>query len=80
MTQCPWEEIDAFRSLSEFKAFQLWMAEQVEARLAQETPVGRGYLDGNTFREKWFRHLASGEVWRLVWPESPFRGTFEKIE
>ena len=79
MTACPWDEIRGFRSPGELNRFVAWMNEQVEAGNAAELPVERRYM-GATFAEKWFRHLASGQTWRLVWPDAPFIGVFEPVE
>jgi hypothetical protein len=77
MNVCAWERISAFRSLNEFDRFVEWMAVQTTCGTAEEVPVEKTYLGGNTFREKWFRHIASGHVWRLVWPDASFKGVFE---
>jgi hypothetical protein len=77
MNTCPWEKISDFQSLSEFNRFVEWMADQTKSGAAEEIPVEKTYLGGNTFREKWFRHIASGQIWRVVWPDAPFKGIFE---
>ncbi len=79
MNICPWGKINDFQSLSEFNRFVGWMDEQVNAGVAEEIAVERPYV-GATFKEKWYRHSASKEVWRLVWPDSPFTGVFERVE
>src|SRR3954471_7136319 len=38
-----------------------------------EDPVEVGGLD-----EHWYREVRTGEVWRLVTPDAPFRGTWER--
>jgi len=78
MKNCSWEMISDFQSLSEFNRFVDWINEQVSSGLAEEVPVLRPY-SGLSFREKWYRHLASGQTWRLVWPEWPFTGLFERV-
>jgi len=80
MKECPWEEIDDFRGYSEFERFVDWMEEQVRLKLAEEVPVGQRYIGATTFDERWFRHVASGTVWRLVRPEAPFAGLFIPVE
>jgi hypothetical protein len=79
MKNCPWESIEDFRSLNEFERFGRWMDEQVTTGEAMEVVVARPYIDAPAFREKWYRHAASGEVWRLVWPDGPFTGVFEQV-
>ena len=77
MKTCPWKNISDFQSLSEFNRFVEWMADQTGSGTAEEVPVEKTYLGGNTFREKWFRHIGSGQIWRVVWPDAPFKGVFE---
>jgi hypothetical protein len=79
MNSCPWEKINDFQSLSEFNRFVDWMMNQVASGEADETPVQNPYVGATTFREKWFRHKATGTIWRLVWPDAPFKGVFEPV-
>lgn len=79
MKTCPWEKVVDFQSLNEFNRFVDWMNEQARSGLAEEVPVRTPYIGATAFREKWFRHVESGEIWRLVWPDAPFTGVFEKI-
>jgi hypothetical protein len=80
---CPWEEIDGFRSLPEFRSFERWLLGQVSGGLARQIPVADPYRhdgDGTIILvEVWYLHLQSRETWRLVWPEPPFDGIFKKI-
>jgi hypothetical protein len=80
MSACPWKEISDFQSYSEFERFVLWMDDQVKSAIAEELPVRKPYNGATTFREKWYRHNASGMAWRLVWPDAPFTGVFEPLE
>ena len=58
-----------------------WMKEQIAANEAIEVPVINSYLGQyGGFYEKQYRHVASGKLWRLVWPDSPFTGIFEPVE
>jgi hypothetical protein len=57
------------------------MCEQIAANEAIELPVINPYLGQyGGFDEKQFRHVASGKLWRLAWPDSPFTGIFEPVE
>jgi hypothetical protein len=80
MNESNWEKIDDFQSYSEFERFVEWTVEQVKSGVAEELPVRKPYIGASTFREKWFRHIASGRTWRLVWPDAPFTGVFEPVE
>jgi hypothetical protein len=85
--RCPWEEVDGFTSLVEFRSFERWMLGQVSGGMARQVPVASPYLpdggDGGDgvliLAEVWYLHLQSRETWRLVWPEPPFDGVFKKI-
>ena len=80
MNTCPWKKIEDFRSLSEFDKFVEWMDVQTKSGAAKTEAVGKPYSGATTFHEKWFRHVASGKVWRLVWPDAPFTGIFEPVD
>jgi hypothetical protein len=80
MTVCSWDDIDNFQSRAEFDRFVAWMNGQVASGEAIEIDVAAPYLGATTFTEKWFQHIGSGEVWRLVWPDSPFTGLFERAK
>ena len=80
MKTCPWESIDDFRDLIEFERFEKWMNGQIVAGQAVEVSVTVPYLGEYAgFREKQFCHIGSKTLWRLVWPDGPFHGLFEKV-
>jgi hypothetical protein len=31
------------------------------------------------FHETWYRHKATGEAWRLIEPDPPYRGAWEQV-
>jgi hypothetical protein len=75
-----WELINDFRSLNEFEQLEKFIDVQIDIGDATEVAVEKPYLNASAFREKWYCHLASGEVWRLVWPDVPFTGLFEPVQ
>lgn len=79
MTSCPWEEIDSFGTPGEFQRFVRWIAEQITSGTASEVPVTTRYGGAKTLHERWFTHADSGQTWRLVAPEPPFLGVFERV-
>lgn len=79
MKSCPWEVISGFNGWSEFERFETWMQMQIADGLAEERPVIKPYNQVCCFKEKWFVHKPSLQVWRLVWPEPPFTGLFEQV-
>ena len=80
---CPWESIDRFHNLVEFRSLERWIAGQVSAGMARQVPVGQAYVVHVAAQvdlmEVWYMHVMSREVWRLVWPEPPFDGVFQRI-
>lgn len=66
--ECPWEEIEGFRSLIEFTRFTEWMSAQLESGAAEEVKVRNSY-GGPMLQEQWFSHTGSKEKWRLVHPD-----------
>jgi hypothetical protein len=80
MKPCPWEQIKGFQRQSEFDRFVDWIDDQIKSGTADEVQVLRPYIGATTFREKWFRHTASEQIWRLVWPDAPFPGVFEPVD
>lgn len=79
MTECEWDEIQGFDGWFEFDKFTAWIAERVKSGAAVEVEVESRYGPSRMREEKWFRHAASGQVWRLVWPDPPFQGVFEPV-
>ena len=79
MTACPWEEIKEFDGWSEFERFLAWIDQQVMTGQAQEVDVLEPYNVMN-LTEKWFEHIPSGTIWRLVWPAPPFAGVFNRAD
>lgn len=80
MTKCPWERIDDFSSRSEFERCARWLQEQVDAGVAQVRQPQSRYIGSSTLEERWYEHIASGQTWRLVWPDPPFRGVFAPLD
>jgi hypothetical protein len=79
MTSCPWEKIEGFSSHSEFVRFCDWMKDLIVEGGAKKIPVQRRYRDIESLSEEWFEHVASATRWRLVHPDGPFRGLFERV-
>lgn len=73
-----WEPIDGFQSWSEFSRFRTWIDDQLKAGVALELSVN-SYYNGVRYVERWFQHIPSKEVWRLIQPEAPFSGVFKRV-
>jgi len=65
-----WEEISSFGSLRERDRFLTWMRGQIANGLADEVRAPLGGPPDT--RDRWFRHVPTGALWRLVPDENPF--------
>ena len=57
-----WESICNFGSLRERDCFLAWMRDQIANGVAEEIEAPAGF-DAS---ERWFRHIPTGSLWRLV--------------
>jgi hypothetical protein len=73
------EEIHGFVSPGEFSRFVKWIENEVTSGFAREISVNNSY-SGLSFNERWFCYNSIGEVWRLVYPDFPFRGYWGKVQ
>lgn len=62
---CEWDEIQGFDGWFEFDKFKAWMVERVKAGVAVEVEVKDRYSESIMRDERWYRHVPSGQVWRL---------------
>jgi hypothetical protein len=65
-----WNEICNFGSLRERDCFVAWMRIQIASGLSEEVnpPTGQSSWSG----ERWFRHVPTGSLWRLVPDDNPY--------
>jgi hypothetical protein len=77
--QCAWEEIHGFSSPGEFDRFIIYIENQVKVGLANEIEPDPDYGKGELYGGRWFQEKGSGEVWRLINPDPPFKGVWEKV-
>jgi len=79
MEEFDWIPIDSFASPGEFSRLEKWLEVQREHGRAEEVQpkAGPGSL---YWKQRWIRHVSSGEVWVLAYPDPPFRGEFKKVE
>ena len=65
-----WERISNFGSLRERDRFVAWMRGQIANGLSEEVdpPPGESPRSG----DRWFRHVRTGSIWRLVPDENPY--------
>ena len=62
-----WERIGNFGSLCERDRFVAWMRKQIKDGMAEEIDAPAGFDAG----DRWFRHIPTGSLWRLVSDENP---------
>jgi hypothetical protein len=77
--KCSWEFVDGFNSLADYERLRDSLAEQVRLGQAEERRVSKPYSGLKTLDERWIRCKSTGDTWRLIAPDPPFPGIFEKV-
>ena len=67
MSGCSWEKIEAFQSPMEYRRFVLWIEIQLSQGICEEIPNDGDIAIGNDNRI--FKCMASGERWKLSFPD-----------
>jgi hypothetical protein len=75
-----WEEIRGFSSPGEYRRFCTYIEGQIAAGVARERMVDPRYEKGMVDDGRWFEDLETSEIWRLVPPDFPFKGLWEKVD
>jgi hypothetical protein len=75
-----WEEIRGFSSPGEYERFCTYIEKQVAAGTARECIVDPGFERDRIKGGRWFEYLDTKAIWRLVPPDFPFKGLWERIE
>ena len=70
------EEINEFYSINEFERFSNYLNKLIESGELIEIPVESFYAG---FEEKWYKCSMCENVWRLVYPDFPFKGFWIKM-
>lgn len=71
------EEINGFFSIGEFEKFQKYIEGFTKDGDLIEIPVQKYYAG---FPEKWYKCNKCLQIWRLVYPDFPFKGIWEKVK
>jgi hypothetical protein len=74
------EEIHDFESLGEYERFGEYIGGQVAAGLLAVRTPEPDYEKGLIFGGRWYEDPHTNEIWRLVPPDFPFRGLWEKVD
>lgn len=73
-----WDEIHDFDSPEHYRLFLQWIDKSIAEGALNPVPVEKTYAS-LMFDEKWYR-ARSGQIWRLVGPDFPFRGIFARVD
>lgn len=74
-----WEEIHGFSSPGEYDRFVKYIHAQVASGHAEEIEANADYGRGEIYGGRWFKDSETGQIWRLVPPDPPFRGLWEPV-
>lgn len=73
-----WRVVREFASLADYNDLLARLEQDVREGGAQSVPVDRPYSGSTLWDERWFKNRDTAEVWRLVAPDPPFRGLFNR--
>ena len=76
---CGWTAVDGFESFADYEMVRASINDQIKAGLVDERRVGKPYSGLETLDERWYKCRATGQIWRLIAPDPPFQGIFEKL-
>jgi len=78
--ESPWEEeIHGFASPGEYARFVMFLESWIAAGNAKERPVDPAFGKGMVYGGRWFENPETNEMWRLVEPDPPFRGLWQRL-
>lgn len=75
-----WRVISEFESMADYEDLLARLTAEVTHGGAKSVPVDRPYSGSTLWDERWFNNRRTGEVWRLVAPDPPFRGLFNRTD
>jgi len=75
-----YKEIHGFNSPGEYDRFVKYIESQVKAGYLKELEPDQEYGKGEIFGGRWYENVDSGDIWRLIPPDIPFRGLWEPVE
>jgi hypothetical protein len=79
MAKVRWRAVDGFISWADYERFVAEIEAEVAASAAEEVPAIPKFGGTHLLGERWFRHRATGSVWRLMPPDPPMRGLWEPV-
>lgn len=75
-----WEEIHGFVSPGEYESFRAYVERQVAADAAREHAADPKYEKGKICGGRWFQDVETNQTWRLIPPDFPFKGLWERVD
>lgn len=76
-------EIKEFNSMSEYERFENYISQKLSEGEIKEIEPEEYYHGKSPYGlnyDRWFKDCSSDDVWRLIPPDYPFKGLFEKVE
>ena len=74
------EEIHGFETPGEYENFMKYLDEQEAAGSIIKVDADSNYEKGLIYGGDWYKCATCNETWRIVRPDFPFRGLWEKVE
>lgn len=71
------ERVDGFYSPTHFEKFEKSIKQMISEGLVKDIPV-EGFYSVVKYEERWVQ-CPNGDIWRMVTPDFPFPGVFEKV-
>jgi len=76
---CRWSAVERFESFEDYERLLGSISQLLTTGEAEERRVSKPYSGLETLDERWFRCRGTRETWRLIAPDPPFPGIFEKV-
>ena len=73
-------EIHGFESPGEYDRFVAYVQDSLTSGDLEEITPDPDYGPGLIYGGRWFRDKHTGNIWRLVPPDFPFRGLWEPVK
>ena len=74
-----WKRIHGFDDPPHFYRFQRAIDEAIQRGVVREVEMDSNYGRALIYGGRWFENPTNGEIWRLVEPEPPFMGLWERV-
>lgn len=74
-----WEEIHGFETPGKYRQFLDYLEELKHSGQIEEISSDPNYHRGLIYGGRWFKCNQTGEIWRLVPPDIPFKGIWEPV-